>query len=95
MLDTITMISSDPGAAAARCRKEDRLTPLVKTSLLVMLGGTGAFGLVLGGTRDWAQAFATLAKLPLVWILTLAVSAPAFYAIAAVLGQPLRLRALV
>jgi hypothetical protein len=47
-----------------------------------------------GGTRDWTQAFATLAKLPLVWIVTLAVSAPAFYAIAAVLGQPLRLRAL-
>lgn len=95
MLDTITMISSDPGATALRCRNEDRLVPLVKTSLCVMLGGTGAFGLVLGGTRDWSQAFATLAKLPLVWVLTLAVSAPAFYAIAAILGQPLRLRALL
>lgn len=95
MFETITLISSDPAAAAARCRNEDRLVPLVKTSLLVMLGGTGAFGLVLGSTRDWAQAFATLAKLPLVWIVTLAVAAPAFYAIAAVLGQPLKLRALV
>lgn len=95
MIETIAMISSDPGAAAVRCRTEDRLVPLVKTSLLVMLVGTGAFGLVLGGTRDWAQAFATLAKLPLVWIVTLAISAPAFYAIAAVSGQPLRLRALV
>ncbi|HEY6724236.1 MAG TPA: hypothetical protein VI197_09385 [Polyangiaceae bacterium] len=94
MIDTITMISSNPGAAAVRCRNEDRLIPLVKTSLLVMLSGTGAFGLVLGGTRDWTQALATLAKLPLVWVVTLAVSAPAFYAIAAVLGQPLRLRAL-
>jgi len=95
MFDTITMISSDPGATATRCRQEDRLFPLVKTSLLVMLGGTGAFGVVLGGTRDHAQAFASLVKLPLVWVLTLAVAAPAFYAIAAVLGQPLRLRALL
>lgn len=95
MLDTIALISSNPAAAAARCRNQDRFIPLVKTALLVMLGGTGAFGLVLGGARDWAQGFASLAKLPLVWILTLVVSAPAFYAIAAVLGQPLRLRALV
>lgn len=95
MFETITMISSDPGATAARCRNDDRLHPLVKTSLFVMLAGTGAFGLVLGGTRDWGQAFATSVKLPLVWIVTLAVSAPAFYAIAAVTGQPLRLRALL
>ena len=95
MFDTITMISSDPGATATRCRQEDRLFPLMKTSLLVMLGGTGAFGVVLGGTRDFAQAFASLVKLPLVWVLTLAVAAPAFYVIAAVLGQPLRLRALL
>ena len=58
MLETITMITSDPGATATRCREEDRLFPLVKTSLLVMLGGTGAFGVVLGGTRDFEQAFA-------------------------------------
>ena len=95
MFETITMISSDPGATATRCRQEDRLFPLVKTSLLVVLGGTGAFGVVLGSTRDAAQAFATSLKLPLVWVLTLAVAAPAFYAIAALLGQPLRLRALL
>lgn len=95
MFETITMITCDPSATATRCRQEDRLFPLVKTSLLVMLGGTGAFGVVLGGTRDFAQAFSGLVKLPLVWVLTLAVSAPAFYAIAAVLGQPLRLRALL
>jgi hypothetical protein len=93
MLDIITLISSDPAATAVRCRNEERLLPLVKTSLLLILGGTGAFGLVLGGTRDWTQAFATAAKLPLVWIVTLAVCGPAFYGIAAVLGQPLRLRA--
>jgi len=95
MFETIAMISSEPAATAARCRNEDRLVPLVKTSLLVMLGGTGAFGLVLGGTRDWTQGLLTLTKLPLVWIVTLAVSAPAFYAMAAILGQPLRLRALL
>ena len=95
MFETITMISSDPAATAERCRNEERLLPLAKTSLLVILGGTGTFGLVLGGTRDWTQACATAAKLPLVWIVTLAVCGPAFYAITAVLGQPLRLRALL
>lgn len=95
MLDMITMISSDPNEVARRCREEERLVPLVKTSLLLLLLGAGSFGLVLGSARDMTQALATMTKLPLVWIVTLAVAAPGFYATAAVLGQPLRLRALL
>ena len=95
MIDLFNVICSQPLATAKRCRTEADLVPLIKASLLLLLAGTSSFGLVLGGTRDWSQATATALKLPLVWIVTLALCAPAFYAIAAVLGQPWRLRALL
>src|SRR5690606_32604494 len=95
MLNLFNIICSQPLAAAKRCRSEADLVPLIKASLLVLLAGTSSFGLVLGGARDWSQALATAIKLPLVWIVTLALCAPAFYAIAAVLGQPWRFRALL
>jgi hypothetical protein len=50
---------------------------------------------VLGNTRGLEQALATALKLPLVWVLTLAVCAPAFHAIAAALGHGLSLRSLL
>lgn len=44
MFETITMISSDPRATAVRCRNEERLLPLAKTSF------TLAFFCVAGQT---------------------------------------------
>jgi len=95
MFDLFNVICSQPLATARRCRTESDLIPLIKASLLLLIVGTSSFGLVLGGARDLSQALATAVKLPLVWIVTLALCAPAFYAIAAVFGQPWRLRALL
>ncbi len=95
MLHWINTICSSPKSTTRLCREEDQLIPITKASLLLVGVGSGAFGLVLGGARDASQALASAIKLPLVWIVTLAVCAPAFYAIAAVFGQPLRMRALL
>lgn len=95
MLETTMLICSKPTQTAARCKNEQGLDELVRTSLLLVLGCTAAFGFVLGNTRDFMQGLSAALKLPLVWIVTLSVCTPALYAIAGVLGQGLRLRALM
>jgi hypothetical protein len=95
MFETTLLICSKPAEVARRCQQEEQLLLLVKTSLLLMLLCSAVFGLVLGSSRDSAQAMATALKLPMVWILTLAICTPAFYALAAVLGHGVRVRALL
>lgn len=93
MLRFMTNICNRPAEVAAQCTAERELEPLVKTALVLVLGGTAAFGFVLGNVRDVSQGFATALKLPLVWVVSLAVCAPAFYAISAVFGRAMSLRA--
>jgi hypothetical protein len=95
MLKTMVLICSKPRELVDLCQSERSLEQLVQTALLLVIGCTAAFGLVLGGARDLHQACASALKLPLVWVVTLAVCAPAFHAIAAALGHALSLRALL
>lgn len=73
----------DPAEAVRRCLTgEDRL-PLVRTALLTLLVGGATYGGVLGSYRGELQvAFAAL-KMPLVLVATLAVTAPALWALGA------------
>lgn len=95
MLEIMQLICSRPGDVARRCRQGHALEDLARTSLLLTFGGTAAFGFVLGMSRDVQQAMASALKLPLVWVITLALCAPAFYAVAAVCGQGMRFRGMV
>jgi hypothetical protein len=92
MLQTTIAICSRPAEVAEQCVAERQLEPLVRVALTLVLGCTAAFGLVLGGARDFTQAFSTALKLPLVWVVTLAICAPAFHALSAVLGRGIGLR---
>lgn len=95
MLQAMVLICSKPRDLVSWCTSDRSLDQLVRTALVLLIGCTAAFGLVLGGARNLDQALASAVKLPLVWIVTLALSAPAFHAIAAALGHALTLRALL
>lgn len=81
-----------PSAVAARCREDRDLRELVFASLLAIVAGACIYGAVLGSYRGGAQILFAAAKIPLVLLATLALSAPAFHAIAAVLGRPWHFR---
>lgn len=84
-----------PGEIAEACKDDDETRSIALTSLGAILVGAAVFGGVVGSYRGGAQiAFAAI-KIPLVVLATLALSAPAFHAIAAVLGRPWPMRSIV
>jgi hypothetical protein len=71
----------------------------VQTGILVRLGillgviygaSLGAYALCHGGDRAWLQLFASAAKLPLLFLLTLLVTFPSLYVFSALQRSPLR-----
>ncbi len=92
---TVNQILSSPKLVAERCRSENDLLELTRVSLVMTLLCTAFFGLVLGSHRDLEQSLMAATKLPTVWLLTLALCAPGFYAIAAAFGAGFRLRTLL
>jgi len=84
-----------PKEVANDCREERGAADVARAAIIAIALGAALFGGVVGSWRgDWQVAFAAL-KLPLVSIGTLAICAPAFYAIAQVFGRPWPLRAVV
>jgi hypothetical protein len=83
--DWVTLLR-DPREVAARCVEERDLQALARTSLAAIVIGAGVLGGVLGSFRGGAQVPLAALKLPVVLVLTLAVSAPAFHALANTLG---------
>lgn len=83
--DWVTLLR-DPNEVAARCVEERELATLARTSIGAIVVGAGVLGGVLGSFRGGAQIPLAAVKLPLVLVLTLAVSAPAFHALANALG---------
>jgi hypothetical protein len=94
-MKTLLLICSNPTKTAEMCLNESEADEIVRSSLGIILGCTGLFGIVLGSARNFSQALASGVKLPLAWVITLAVCAPAFYGLAAVFGRGIRLRALI
>lgn len=95
MIDTklLERILRAPGEVATRCR-EGQVDDIAVTALAVLAVSAMAFGGTVGSWRgEWQIAFGAL-KMPLALLGSLALAAPAFFALAAVLGRPWRLRAI-
>jgi hypothetical protein len=96
--DTATVLNRllrAPDEIAAACR-EDRDTRLIAAaSLAALCVGAAVFGGVIGSFRGGLQIVFAAVKVPLALLGTLALSAPAFHAIAAGLGRPLPMRTVV
>lgn len=85
-----------PGEIARACRDDEpEVRSIAATSLASIALGAAAFGGVLGSFRGGAQILYGAAKVPLAVLATLALSAPAFHALAAVLGRPWPMRSIV
>jgi len=82
----------DPGEIAAACREDRDVRAIAATSLAALVIGTAVFGGVIGSFRGGAQIAFVAAKIPLAMVATLALTVPAFHAIAAGLGRPMLLR---
>jgi hypothetical protein len=89
---TLALVLGSPAEAVRLCRAARNPRDVALTALGLLLVGSGAFGALLGWTRGPLQALYSGAKLPLAWLLTLAVCAPAYYALASASGAALRFR---
>ena len=85
----------DPAAIAARCIEERELGSLARSATACLVIGACVLGGVLGTFRGGAQIPLAAAKLPLVLLATLSLSAPAFYALANALGKTWSFRTVV
>lgn len=85
----------DPECVSERCVEERELASLARASLACIAVGACVLGGVLGSFRGGAQIPLAAAKLPLVLLATLALSAPAFYALSSALGRPWTFRTVV
>lgn len=85
----------DPSDVAERCIEERDLPALARTSLASLVIGAAVLGGVLGSFRGGAQIPLAAAKLPLVLLATLAISAPAFHALASSFGKAWSFRTVV
>jgi hypothetical protein len=84
-----------PDEIAAACREDRDVRAITATSLAALLVGTLVFGGVIGSFRGGAQIAYAAIKVPLAMAATLALSVPAFHAIAAALGRPFPIRSIV
>ena len=84
-----------PGEIAADCREDRGLREIAVTSLLAVALGAAAFGGVIGSFRGGIQILYAAVKLPAALLLTLALCAPAFHALAAALGRAFPMRSIL
>ena len=81
-------ILRSPGEVARACRDENDVRAMAANALLVaIVVGSVLFGLAVGSWHGPEQALFAGMKMPIVTVGTLAVCAPAFYAISAVFGR--------
>ena len=82
----------DPEAVAERCRDDRALGGLAATCIAAIAVGGFVFGAAVGAYRGGIQVPLAAVKVPLATLAALAVSAPAFAALAAALGRVWSLR---
>ncbi|MBX3249067.1 MAG: hypothetical protein KF901_17950 [Myxococcales bacterium] len=93
--DELATILRDPAGAARRCLDEDRLRSLTLAALLALAFGAVVFGAVVGSYRGGIQLLFAGVKFPLSMVAALVLSVPAFHGVAAALGRPVSLRAMI
>jgi hypothetical protein len=84
-----------PGEIASSCRRDQDIRTIALTSIAAIIVGAAAFGGVIGSFRGGAQILFGAVKVPLAIMATLALCAPAFHALAAVLGRPWPMRSIL
>jgi len=84
-----------PGEIAEDCREDRDLRAIAVTSLVAVALGAAAFGGVIGSFRGGIQILYAAVKLPAALLLTLAICAPAFHALAAGLGRAFPMRSII
>jgi hypothetical protein len=91
-LSLLERILRRPAGVAEECRDDRDVARIARTALATLAVAATAFGAAAGSWHGGKQiAFAAL-KMPIGLIGTLALAAPAFYALAAVFGRPWPLR---
>ncbi|WP_437595675.1 hypothetical protein WMF28_24170 [Sorangium sp. So ce590] len=84
-----------PSAVAASCREDRDVRAIALASLGAIALGSAVFGGVIGSFRGDEQILYAAVKVPLAMLITLALCAPAFHALAAVLGRPWPMRSVI
>lgn len=85
-----------PGDVARACRDDDEdVRSIASFSLASTILGAAAFGGVVGSFRGGHQILYAAAKVPIAVLATLCLAAPAFHAIAGVLGRPWPMRSII
>lgn len=94
-LQLLDEILRAPGDVAARCREDRDVKAVARTALLTLLVAAIAFGAAVGAWRGGLQIVFGAMKMPIGIVGTLALAAPAFYALAAVFGRAWPLRSVL
>ncbi|WP_437933564.1 hypothetical protein [Sorangium sp. So ce341] len=84
-----------PAEVAASCREDRDIRAIALASLGAIALGSAVFGAVIGSFRGKEQILYAAVKVPLAMLITLALCAPAFHALAAVLGRPWPMRSII
>lgn len=91
----LNQLLRSPATIAKNCRTDQDLKTITLTSLAAIVAGGMAFGGVVGSFRGGIQILYGAIKIPLAMIVTLAICAPAFHALAAVLGRAWPMRSII
>ncbi|WP_437476031.1 hypothetical protein WME75_25470 [Sorangium sp. So ce1014] len=84
-----------PSEVAASCREDRDIRAIALASLGAIALGSAVFGGVIGSFRGDEQILYAAIKVPLAMLITLVLCAPAFHALAAVLGRPWPMRSVI
>jgi hypothetical protein len=84
-----------PGEVASACREDRGVREIAGASLLSVALGAAVFGGTIGSFRGGAQILFAGFKLPLALLVTLAICAPAFHALAAGFGRVFPMRTIL
>jgi hypothetical protein len=91
-LDHLAEVLRSPEQALRACHDEDVEAPIAATALSAIVACSAAFGAVLGLRTGAAQVALSAIKLPLATLLSLALSGPLLFALAALSGKRWRFR---
>jgi hypothetical protein len=84
-----------PNATSAQGAPDLDVRTIAAASMTAIVVGGAAFGGVVGSFRGGSQIAFGAIKVPLAMLATLALCAPAFHAVAAVLGRPWPIRSII
>ncbi|MBX3188276.1 MAG: hypothetical protein KF819_14755 [Labilithrix sp.] len=91
----LSRILRSPADVARACRADRDVAAIARNALVTIVVSAALFGATVGSWRGGRQILFSAMKMPVGLVGTLALSIPAFYALAAVFGRPWPLRAVL